>query len=80
MYDSSGSSGNDDDANQSPSDYFPNIHENKATLGNSNVHKSPFAGNAQNMGNNLRSDEITTGGVNTVQTYPVRTSHNIVIK
>ena len=45
MYDSSGSSGNEGEVNQSPSDYFPNIHDNKPSLANPNVHKSPFTSN-----------------------------------
>ena len=78
MYDSSGSSGNEGEANQPPSDYFPNIHENKASLTNPNVHKSPFSPNTQNLSASNRNEEPTTGVANTV--YPVRTSHNIVIK
>ena len=78
MYDSSGSSGNEGDVNQSPSDYFPNIHENKPTIANPNVHKSPFTSNAPNLTTGNRNEETTTGVANTV--YPVRTSHNIIIK
>ena len=78
MYDSSGSSGNESDVKQPPSDYFPNIHENKPSLGNPNAHKSPFTANAQNLSGGTRNEDATTGGGNTV--YPVRNSHNIVIK
>ena len=80
MYDSSGSSGNDEgDANQAPSDYFPNIHGNgQSAIGNPNVHKSPFTPGAQNLSGSNRNEDPTTGGGATA--YPTRTSHNIVIK
>ena len=77
MYDSSGSSGNEGEVNQPPSDYFPNIHENKPTIANPNVHKSPFTSNTQNITTGNRNEEPTTGAATV---YPVRTSHNIIIK
>ena len=66
MYDSSGSSGNEADPNQQPSDYFPNIHDNKLPGTTSNLNKSPF------------TPENQMPGSSTV--YPVKTSHNIIIK